>query len=383
MKRAALYFILIGLVFSCSEPSDKSYQKLLENLRQKTKVVELASEDGNSRLIVSPFHQGKILASTNTGLNGDYIGWINTDAAEYISEAKDIGGEERLWIGPLGSQFSLYFQQIEPIHDDNWKVPDAIGSEPYNLVFNDEHQVELSKKVHLTNFIGTKFNIEINRKITLLSGIQIDKYLGIILNSTTDYVAFETKHKLTNRDTVSWAKETGLLSLWSAGMYQGDDSVVIIPLKNSGKRSDILTYLAPIDSTRLTVRNNMVLFKADGQYRSKIGIPPEFAPNIYGCYSKRKNRLTIIQYKKEEDSLYSNSFVSILDAPFRGEAIPIYNNGKDFFELESNAPLKVLKPNETTTHWHRVYHFSDDETALNKISETLLSTNLRDCNLIL
>ena len=32
---------------------------------------------------------------------------------------KSIGGEEYLRIGPLDSQFSFYFRQIKPIHDNS------------------------------------------------------------------------------------------------------------------------------------------------------------------------------------------------------------------------------------------------------------------------
>lgn len=373
MKYSHTLIFICFIIIGCSSPAKKNYN-YYSKLFDKNKVIELTTNNGNSRVLISPFYEGRILTSSYNNIDGISNGWINEEALVDIN--KSIGGEERLWIGPLGSQFSFYFQQIQPIHDDNWKVPATMNAEPYNLLTKSNDHVLLSKKMQLTNFIGTKFNLEVNRDISILHKTVIEDNLNLKLSPSTKFVAFQTKHKLKNLDTVAWTKATGLPGLWSAGMYPGDDSIVIIPLKNNGKKKDVLTYLAQIDSTRFIVKNNTVLFKADGKYRSKIGIPPEFAPSIYGCYSKSKNKLTIIDYKKEKDTLYSNSYVSIQKAPFKGEAIPIYNNSENFYELESNAPLKELKPGEWSTHWQWVYHFSSSAKELNAISKSLLGLPL-------
>ncbi len=380
MKNAlALLFFSVCVIGCRQSPSKASYHSLLTIIKASTNVIELTSNKGQSRLIISPYHQGKVIASTHQGLNGGYNGWINISKLE---ENTGIGGEERLWIGPLGGQFSFYYQQIEPISDDNWEVPEPIDTESYQILETREDFVRMHKTMQLTNFVGTSFNLEIDRTIKLLNKKNIQEHLNILIDDNTNFVAFQTENSLTNKDTIAWKKETGLVGLWSAGMYQGtDDTVVIIPLKSEAKLKDIYQYMGTLDSTKLQLKNNILLYKGDGKYRSKIGVPPQLAPDIYGCYSKSKNRLTIVQYKKEKDSLYSNSFVSVQDEPYKGEAIPIYNNSADFFELESNAPLKVLQPNETTSHWHRVYHFSHDNVALNKISLKLLGVELKDCSL--
>lgn len=376
MKQLYFFLLLSIIIVSCSKKIPVKNYQYYQNLFDNKTAFELTNNNGNSRILISPFYQGRILTSTYNNTQGLSNGWINETA---LTDAnKSIGGEERLWIAPLGSQFSFYFQQIQPLHDDNWKVPATIDAEPYSVISKSNSKVKLFKTMQLTNNIGTQFKIEINREISILSKENINNNLNIEVDKNTKFVAFETYHKLKNIDTVTWKKHTGLAGLWSAGMYPGDDSVVIIPLKNQGTKHDVLTYLATIDSTRLTIKNNTILFKTDGQYRSKIGIPPQFAPTVYGCYSKLKNKLTIIQYKKEADSLYSNSLVSIQDTPYNGEAIPIYNNSTDFFELESNAPLKVLKPNETTTHWQRVYHFHAPKNTLHELSKKLLGFDLND-----
>lgn len=381
-----LYFLIIFafILSACQDnPTENNYDFVLKSLKDNVDIIDLSTNNGESRILISPQHQGKILISSYCGLNGIYNGWVNTVALEDVEASLDkIGGEERLWLCPLGSQFSFYYQQIRPISDGNWKVPEVITNESYNVESINEDYVDLSKTMQLTNFIGRTFKFKIDRRISLFHKNDIEENLNIMLNDPSKFVAFETSNSLTNLDSIPWKKQTGLVGLWSAGMYQGtDDSVVIIPLKNNGQKSDVLTYLAPIDNTRFIVKNNTVLFKADGKYRSKIGIPPEIAPDIYGCYSETKNRLTIVQYKKHQDTLYSNSYVRTQDEPYRGEAIPIYNNSENFYELESNAPLKELKPNEKTTHWHRVYHFSDSINTLNNISKKLLFFDLNEAHL--
>ncbi len=379
MRITCFLIVFVLFVCACSPSKENEYRYLLNALKAKD-VIELTSNEGRSRLIVSPWHQGKIIATTYDGLDANYNGWVNISAIE--DSSKNIGGEERLWIGPLGSQFSFYFQQVTPLHDDNWKVPDVINKESYTVISKNKSSIELSKDMRLVNHIGTEFNFLVNRKINILSSNEIQENLHFKILESSNYVAFETKHLLTNLDSIAWTEEKGLVGLWSAGMYQGtDDTIVIIPLIKNGNSSNILTYLASIDSSRLYVKNNTLLFKADGKFRSKIGIPPEIAPNIYGCFSKTKQRLTIIQYKKENDSLYSNSFVDILDHPYKGEAIPIYNHSENFYELESNGALKALKPNEVTSHWQRIYHFSDSDDNLNQISKNVLGIDLTECTL--
>ncbi|GAB1855888.1 hypothetical protein MHTCC0001_07230 [Flavobacteriaceae bacterium MHTCC 0001] len=384
MIRALVSLYIVTAIIGCGKPIDKSYKTLINNLREQTGIIELSTNNGNSRLIVSPFHQGKILASTNRGLEADYIGWVNKEAVEDTSKGKDIGGEERLWLAPLGSQYSFYYRQIKPLHEDNWLVPNAMADVAYEVESIEESSVSMSKTMQLTNFIGTVFNFKVDRNIKLFTTETITDLLKFPLSSTTHTIGYETKHKLTNLDTVPWTKQTGLVGLWSAGMFQGaDDAVVIIPIKNNADIDDIYEYFDPLDATRLQLKNNTLLFKGDAKHWSKIGVPPQFAPDIFGAYIPSKQRLTIVTYKKENDSLYSNSFVEVMREPYKGEAIPIYNHWEDFFELESNAPLKELQPNETTSHWHRVYHFSDSEAELNKIAKRFLGVDLNKCNFIL
>ncbi|WP_111706414.1 DUF6786 family protein [Lutibacter citreus] len=381
------FFVFIIILISCNS-SKVTYQSDLNLIKGQTTIVELTANKGRSRLFITPEYQGKIMTSSFNGLPGESNGWINREALAENNIA-GIGGEDRVWITPLGSQFSFYYQQINPLNEDNWKVPSALSDEKYELLNSSTSKVEMTKEFTLTNFKNTRFNIRVNRTIKILSATEINKNLQLEFPENLKFVAFESSHELINVGDKPWEKNTGLAGIWSAGMYKGtNDMVVIIPLAKNSSKDIIYKYLGELRGDRLQVLKNVLLFKADGKYRSKIGVPNNIAPEIYGCYSKGKKRLTIIQYKKTVSNSFSNSTVSIQKEPYKGEVIPIYNNGTmdysktdktSFYELETTSPFVELKPNEKLKHFHRVYHFSGSEKDLNNISEKLLGISLKDC----
>ncbi|BAX78430.1 DUF6786 family protein [Labilibaculum antarcticum] len=383
-----LHLFALCLFFVACRHSTNTYQDDLQLLKQHSEIIELINNNGQARLMIMPKYQGKIVGSTADGLLGDRNGWLNRKALA-AKDYNGIGGEDRVWIGPLGGQYSLYYQQIEPLDEGNWKVPTALN-QAFEVVSLSDTKIEMQNEMHLCNFKGSRFDVNVKRTIKLLSKIEAEKNLAVSLSADTKFVAFESAHVLTNMGGEAWRKESGLLSLWSLNMLEGsENTVVIIPLKKDADLQDIYQYLGLLDSTRLRIRNNVVLFKADGKYRSKIGIPPQFAPSIYASYSKEKQRLSIVQYQKNSDSLYFNSNANIQENPYKGEVIPVYNNGSmdysptsesSFYELESCSPMRELQPGDSLNHFHRVYHFSGKQEDLNKLCKQILGVGLPDCN---
>jgi hypothetical protein len=49
-----------------------------------------------------------------------------------------------------------------------------------------------------------------------------------------------------------------------------------------------------------------------------------------------------------------------------------------FYEIESVSPAAFLKPNESLTHKHSVYHFTGNEQALDAIAQKLLGTSINE-----
>ena len=61
-------------------------------------VVELQSKDGQSKVMVIPAWQGRVMTSTTGGDNGDSYGWINyklIESGEVSPQFNPVGGEER------------------------------------------------------------------------------------------------------------------------------------------------------------------------------------------------------------------------------------------------------------------------------------------------
>ena len=88
--------------------------------------TELVSADGNSKVMVIPAWQGRVMTTSASGDEGDSYGWINyrfINEGKVSSQFNPVGGEERFWLGPEGGPFSLYFKEGQEQVYDNWIVP--------------------------------------------------------------------------------------------------------------------------------------------------------------------------------------------------------------------------------------------------------------------
>jgi len=275
---------------------------------------------------------------------------------------------------------------LEPLDEDNWLVPSAMETDPYELVASGPTSVSVRKEMELTNFGRANFQLRVDREVSLLDKSAAEKNLGVSLPEQVAFVAFRSENRLTNQGDKAWDRQTGLATLLSMGMYAGTDSTtVLIPLNDSVSLADIFRYFAPLDQDRLRITDGVLHYRTDGRLRSKIGIPRELAPPVYGSYAADEQRLTIVRYRQTDDSLYFNSNVTVQADPFRGEVIPVYNNGPlsdqvspeaSFYEMESAAALQRLAPGESLWHYHEVYHFGGEETELAVIAKSVLGADL-------
>jgi len=96
----------------------------LQFLQSKDSVIVLSN--GDAHVIVSVNYQGKVFTSTANGLTGTSFGWINYEALNSNTIAPQInayGGEDRLWVGPEGGQFSIFFKPGSEMKFENWQTP--------------------------------------------------------------------------------------------------------------------------------------------------------------------------------------------------------------------------------------------------------------------
>lgn len=404
-KNPAIIIVASLLCFSCGQSTKKDSQKPLNTetfekgtfgydlqfLKSKDSVVVLIN--GNSQVIVSPKYQGKVFTSTATGLSGISFGWINYKALSVDSLSKHInayGGEDRLWLGPEGGQFSIFFKKGTKMVFDNWQTPAGIDSEAWQLVSKNTEQVEMSKTLQLENFSGTTLIAGIKRKVRLISATEMVSILDITVDSDLKWVGFETENTLINAGKEKWSKEKGSLCLWTLGMFNPSDSgMVVIPYVQGDEKKlgKIVTtnYFSEIPADRIKAEKGIIFFKADGKFRSKIGLSYNRSTTIAGSYDAMRKVLTIIKFNKpKQTTQYINQLWEMQKEPFAGDVINAYNDGplKDggqigpFFELETSSPAAFLSPDEQLSHIQQIYHFVGDEQKLNAISTKLLGVSI-------
>jgi hypothetical protein len=146
-------------------------------------------------------------------------------------------------------------------------------------------------------------------------------------------------------------------------------------------------YFGKVPYNRLIVKDNVLFFKGDGKYRSKIGLSAKRAKPIMGSYNCENKVLTIIQYNKPSEAKeYVNNAWKMQDDSYNGDVINAYNDGLlangekqlgPFYELETLSPAFALEPNQTGSHIHRVFHFAGKENELDKIASAALGVKIK------
>ena len=393
--------ITIPLMISCGEKKEKKEKNMdqekfeagsfgydLDFLSKKdTNLIVL--EQNGSRVIVSPKYQAKVFTSSAEGLKGTSFGWINYEAFEGEEDPhmNAYGGENRFWLGPEGSKFSLFFKPNHEMVFENWKTPEAIDTESWEVINKSKTRVEMQKEMSLLNYAGTQLEIKAKREIAVLDNQQIEDILNIDL-AKTNSVGFNTRNSITNTGESAWTKETGAPCIWILDMFTpSKETVVVIPYKeDSGGKVATTDYFGKIPEDRIHYSDGKLFFKADGNSRGKLGIPPHRAKTVAGSYDAVNKILTLTLFDVDNDAIYLNQEWTPLKNPLEGDAINAYNDGPledgsqmgPFYEIESVSPAAFLGSGEELVHEHSVFHFTGDEGQLNEISKKVLDVDLEN-----
>jgi hypothetical protein len=299
------------------------------------------------------------------------------------------GGEERIWLGPEGGPFSIYFAPGVDQEFSNWFVPAVIDTESFETVSVSRSQASFSRNFSLLNYTGSKLDIGIERTVRLLDRAETDSMMGFRLPEGIKCVAYQSDNLLKNRGDREWSTATGMLSVWMLSMFNPSPGVTIF-IPYSEEATGIIVnndYFGKIPADRLIAEKGIVWFKADGKYRSKLGIPPSRATNYAGSYDSENNILTVLWCDlPKEANVFVNSKWGEQKDPFSGDAINAYNDGPvedgsqmgPFYELESSSPAAALKPGETLLHSQRIYHFEGSTDQLNRITMKLFGLTIED-----
>ncbi|MGI8599819.1 MAG: DUF6786 family protein [Chitinophagaceae bacterium] len=398
--------LILMVISSCNEQATQKDQNIslsqyekgtygydLQFLQQYDSLVVLKDESGNAQVIVSPKYQAKVFTSTATGLSGNSFGWINYKAfaAPVDEHMNAFGGENRFWLGPEGGVFSLYFKKGDSMVFDNWRTPPPIDTEAWDVTSKDSQEVSMQKQMQLTNYKGFLLQLLAKRKVFILNTTAIFSKLSVPLDTSLKAVGYETQNSIINTGSHSWNESTGMPCIWILDMFTpSPQTVIAIPykadLKNEFSKIATTDYFGEIPDDRIKYIKDVLLFKADGKSRGKLGISPGRAKPLAGSYDGQTNVLTITLFDINPDALYLNQEWSTNKLAFSGDAVNAYNDGPlqdgsqmgPFYEIESVSPAAFLKPMDSLSHNHTVIHLIGNINNLNNVALKVFGISLQE-----
>jgi hypothetical protein len=389
--RLSVFLFLLIMTISCQQRASHaagSFGYDLDFLRQHDKDLVVLQE-GDAKVIVSPKYQAKVFTSTNAGDTGRSFGWVHYKAFDGPADPhmNAYGGENRLWLGPEGGRYSLFFPPGGKMEFANWKTPAAFDTEQWDFVSHSERAVELRKDMQLVNYAGTRLSLSVDRQIRILDRATIDSLLGLTVDTAISVVGYQTINKLTNIGGQAWTESTGMPCMWLLDMFPPSPSTtIIIPYEaGDGSKPATTDYFGEIPADRIKMENGILLFKADGKSRGKLGIHPLRAKPVAGSYDAEHGVLTIIRFDIDSAARYLNQEWNTVKPPFSGDAVNAYNDGPladgsqmgPFYELESVSPAAFLAPGASQVHHHSVFHFTGDQSKLDAICHSILGVTLK------
>lgn len=200
----------------------------------------------------------------------------------------------------------------------------------------------------------------------------------VALPEGVSWVGYESANTITNVGTRNWAAHTSLLSIWIMGMYPANNAITtLVPTK--GHNQVCSDYFLPLDTSRLIMKDSVIYFRNDGNYKSKIGVPYPNSKNVIGSYDAKNNLLTVLKFNLPANKVsYLKSSWKLHDQPYEGDVTSSFNSDAShtMYELESSSPALQLAPNERYTHIQQTWHFEGTKQALEVLSMDLLGVSL-------
>lgn len=370
------------------EPGTFGYD--LQFLQQHDpQIAVLTGDDPGVRVIVSAKYQGKVFTSTAGGNEGPSFGWVNYKA--FTGKADDhmnaYGGENRFWLGPEGGKFSLFFKSGTAMEFDQWHTPAAVDTEAWTIAHQDPKSIAMEKAMVLTNFSGTVLDLRVERSVSLLKSDEVNTLLRTKTPDGIKVVGYRTQNAIVNTGKNTWDAASGAPCIWMLDMFVPSPEVtILLPYREASGKVATTDYFGEIPANRITHKEGVLYFKADGNSRGKIGLSPQRAKPFAGSYDARNMILTVTFFDVDEQGVYLNQEWEILPDPYRGDAVNAYNDGPmtdgsqmgPFYEIESVSPAAFLAPGAKMTHEHTVVHLTGSADLLNVIAQKVFGVSLSD-----
>lgn len=386
-----------------SEPIKKpsTFGEDVAFLQQHADAIVL--RHGKAAVVLAPAYQGRVMTATARGDATPGSGWINYDLVSKGVQTKEeaagkleahihaFGGEERLWFGPEGGQYGIFFAPGTKFDFADWFTPPPIDTEAWTVTGQSATEVSFRQDFELRNHSGTNFKVRADRRVELLDGKSIASLLGADLPAGVDAVAYRSVNSLTNRGDAPWKPDSGLLSIWLLCMFKPSPTTTAFIPYREGPDAELgpvvnADYFGQVPPARLQSADGMTYFRCDGRERGKIGVDPRRSKGVAGSYDPVAGRVTLLLFEQpKEHKGYVNSMWKQQKEPYKGDAINAYNDGPvgesgeqmgPFYELESSSPALLLQPGETATHSQTILHLYGREEDLQKAVSSLTGVDL-------
>ena len=278
-----------------------------------------------------------------------------------------------------------------PYEFEHWKTPALLDTEPFEMVGSSETSIRFAREASLTNRAGTKFDLRIERAVQILDKAAVAQLLKVAVPDSLATVGYRTTNVLTNTGDQPWTRDKGLISLWMLGMFKhGPGVTVIIPLAEGDTEAVRSDFFGTPGDDRLRVTDKAVFFKADGAFRSKIGIPPGRSTGVAGSWDPERGVLTVVRCDSPANATdlpWVRSQWKDHENPYDGEQIHAYNDGPaepgadplgPFYEIETSSPALPLEPGQSITHVSDTVHFQCCPNTLGPIAEAIFGVTLEE-----
>ena len=387
MMKAGFFFLSIGLVLAWGagilEAQGMSKHKTQRKVRDVLKLLDesgfaynlLQGDNKDQVVVVTPGLVGRVLASGMDGLEGLTDSWLSEEQlrkgltpSRPNGQWASVGGDERLWLAPESGPHAFFMPQGTKQNFTDYTIPEVMNSDRFEVVdvSADGKSVTFRTTWSLTNYMGTRFDIEVTRQVELLEYCPYTAGLG----DQADFVGFESRTWVKNIGTKAWTADSGCVSIWTLGQWLSyPDSVVILPFQKEGPGEAVCTEYfstlapdsAPPPANLWSQQSDHLLVSGSGRAQTKMEIYGKRGVGRLAGVDVKNSTLNILDF----DCYPRMDYVASYEMSYQGDR---YAGGSSscfvlsdqlgippFYELESCSPALFLQPGEQYCHRARTY----------------------------
>lgn len=292
--------------------------------KHDTELVELKS--GGGSILVCPNLQGRVFC-----LLGDtLVHRLDVAALEHPSpdEFNNLGGNS-LWPAPEGGAFAFNYLP----GSDRWLVQEGIGKTPARVVFRDETQAIVEKRIVLTNRKGVEMDLTYRRGVVVGAMAPPKGY---------DLAGVSYRTEDTLEPIGSFRTSDVLLAPWSLEQFPGAEGVTAfckVPEPETAINFDFYTH--PGD--RIHYGDGFFTFALGGEPRHQIGVKAASLPELLGALDANRSILFLRRTPAQAGVYFNIADNEQSGGPYSAaDLYSVFNGGGlNFFELETIGAMQV------------------------------------------